>query len=117
VRPRGRTLPAPAPRAEPEGSIRVSLLALRLGNAVLMAWVTWYQLQVTLQTGVIGFGLVCGVRGLGRWVARNPQVHETVGDGGGSTGAAAASGVLVNPAYDGDPTSGRPDSQSRTSGV
>jgi hypothetical protein len=55
VRPRGRTLPAPARWAEPEGSIRVSLLELRLGTAVLMAWVTWYLLQVTLQTGDIGF--------------------------------------------------------------
>jgi hypothetical protein len=41
---------------------RLPLLALRLGTAVLiavMAWVTWYLPQVTLQQGVAGFGLVC----------------------------------------------------------
>jgi hypothetical protein len=41
---------------------KVPLLALRLGTAILiavMAWVTWYLPQVTLQQGVSGFGLVC----------------------------------------------------------
>jgi low temperature requirement protein LtrA len=41
---------------------KLPLLALRLGTAGLiavMAWVTWYLPQVTLQQGVAGFGLVC----------------------------------------------------------
>jgi low temperature requirement protein LtrA len=41
---------------------KVPLLALRLGTSLLiavMAWVTWYLPQVTLQQGVAGFGLVC----------------------------------------------------------
>jgi len=41
---------------------KLPLLALRLGTAVLiavMAWVTWYLPQVTLQQGVAGFGPVC----------------------------------------------------------
>ena len=89
MRPRGRTLPAcaaPAGTREADPSRRDGadpplirrgavgatvlqsggekgpLLALRLGTAVLiavMAWVTWYLPQVTLQQGVAGFGLVC----------------------------------------------------------
>jgi low temperature requirement protein LtrA len=41
---------------------KLPLLALRLSTAVLiavMAWVTWYLPQVTLQEGVGGFGAVC----------------------------------------------------------
>jgi low temperature requirement protein LtrA len=41
---------------------KLPLLGLRLGTAVLiavMAWITWYLPQVTLQQGVAGFGLVC----------------------------------------------------------
>jgi low temperature requirement protein LtrA len=40
---------------------KLPLLALRLSTAVLiavMAWVTWYLPQVTLQQGVAGFGVV-----------------------------------------------------------